>query len=86
MCIYDKITQYEILDHNIDKTSYPCTFKKYECLWKMQNIFLNFASQNISLLMTAIMKNVLEHLSLQGYYPEGSGKSLLSWEVLDVTG
>lgn len=42
MCIFGKITQYENLAHNIDKTSYPCTFKNYECLKKMQNIFLNF--------------------------------------------
>ena len=82
MCIYGKITQYENLDHNIDKTTSPCTFKKYECLWKMQSIFLNFASQNTSLLMTAIMKNVSE----SGFCPEGIGKSLLSCEVLDVTG
>lgn len=32
MCIYGKITQYENLAHNIDKTSYPYTFKKYEHL------------------------------------------------------
>lgn len=82
MCIYGKITQYENLAHNIDKTSYPYTFKKYEHLWKMQNISLNFASQNISLLMTAIIKMFWN----QGYCPEGTGKSLLSCEVLDVTG
>lgn len=32
MCIYGKITQYENLARNIEKTSYPCTFKNYECL------------------------------------------------------
>ena len=73
MCIYGKITQYKNLDHNINKTTYPCTFKKYECLWKMQSIFLNFASQNISLLMTAIMKNVSE----SGLLPRGYRKEFV---------